>query len=315
MSSITDETIDCPVIVLVGPTAIGKTELSFELVERFNCEIISLDSVQVYRYMNIGSAKPSREELLSVKHHLINIVDPDEQYDAARFVTDCMFAIRKIESRGRTVLLTGGTGLYLQALLQGLFDAPPTDKYIRRELETRLAVEGRAVLHQELCRVDPEAGKRIHRNDTQRLLRGLEIFLTSGRTWTALIEQQGQDVKKRIFTKIKQVGLSCSRDILYKRIAERSVVMVKRGLIEEVRSLRAMGFGPDLQPMQSIGYRHANAYIAGTWDKATMMDNLVRDTRRYAKRQLTWFKKKRDLCWFDRKDKNKIITAVARELF
>ncbi len=315
MPTIIDETVNCPVIVLVGPTAIGKTELSFELVERFDCEIISLDSVQVYRYMNIGSAKPSREELLSVNHHLINIVDPDEKYDAARFVTDCMSAIRKIESRGRTVLLTGGTGLYLQALLQGLFEAPPTDKSIRQELEARLAREGRGVLHQELCRVDPEAGKRIHRNDTHRLLRGLEIFLSSGRTWSEQIEQQRQKAQKRIFTKIKQVGLNCSRDALYKRIAERSAVMVKRGLVEEVKDLQAMGFDPSLQPMQSIGYRHANAYIAGTWDKATMMNNLVRDTRRYAKRQLTWFKKKRDLCWFDRKDKGKIIADVARELF
>lgn len=304
-------TIDCPVIVLVGPTAIGKTSLSLQLVERFDCEIVSMDSMQVYRYMDIGTAKPSPEEQALVRHHLIDVVNPDEQYDAARFADDALKAIDSIAGRERTVLLTGGTGLYLKALFEGLFAAMPADREIRHHLHKRLREEGREVLHAELCRIDPASGKRIHKNDTQRLLRGLEIFFTSGRTWSELLCQQKEEGQGVHFRRVYQVALTCERDELYQRIEQRSCKMIEKGLIEEVEKLRAMGYSAELPSMQSIGYRHANNLLSGLWDQKTMQEHLIRDTRRYAKRQMTWFGKNNDLHWFDRKDKKLIVEQIA----
>ena len=310
--------IDCPIIVLVGPTAVGKTALSLRLVQRFDCEIVSMDSMQVYRHMDVGTAKPSLAEQASVPHHLIDIINPDEQYDAARFVNDALAAIEEIASRNRTVLLTGGTGLYLKALFEGLFDALPTDETIRAQLRERLEQEGRETLHAELCRVDPVTGARVHANDTQRLLRGLEIYLASGRTWTELITEQQEQQKAggqgKRFTRVFQVALDCERERLYQRIAQRSQLMLKQGLIEEVEKLRSMGYAPDLPSMQSIGYKHVNNLLSGEWNQAEMVEYLVRDTRRYAKRQMTWFRKNQELNWFARDDYDRIAAQAATVL-
>ena len=306
--------IDCPVIVLVGPTAIGKTALSLQLVKRFACEIISMDSMQVYRHMDIGTAKPSPEEQALVPHHLIDIINPDEQYDAARFVSDALEAINSVAGRKRTVLLTGGTGLYQKALLEGLFAAMPTDLEVRSQLQVRLEEEGRDALHAELCRVDPVSGARVHKNDTQRLLRGLEIYWSSGSTWSELLQEQKEEGQGIRFNKIYQVALTCDRDELYQRIELRSKIMIDQGLIEEVEKLRAMGYSPDLPSMQSIGYRHVNNLLSGQWDRETMMEHLIRDTRRYAKRQMTWFTKSRTLNWFDRRETELVIEKIESNL-
>ena len=305
--------INCPIIVLVGPTAVGKTALSLRLVQRFDCEIISMDSMQVYRGMDIGTAKPSTEEQALVPHHLIDIVDPDDQYDAARFVHDALAAIQDIATRNRTVLLTGGTGLYLKTLFEGLFTALPTDEGIRMQLRERLEAEGREVLHAELCRLDPDAGARIHVNDTQRLVRGLEIYRSSGRTWTELIvEQQKQEqTQKKRFSRVFQIALDCERKQLYQRISRRSQLMLEQGLIEEVERLLSMGYAPYLPSMQSIGYKHVNKLLSGEWNRDEMLEYLIRDTRRYAKRQMTWFRKHQDLHWFARDDER--IAARAAE--
>ncbi|XCN72910.1 MAG: tRNA (adenosine(37)-N6)-dimethylallyltransferase MiaA [Candidatus Electrothrix aestuarii] len=308
--------IDCPIIVLVGPTAVGKTALSLQLVQRFDCEIISMDSMQVYRHMDIGTAKPSQEEQALVPHHLIDIIVPDDQYNAARFVHDALAAIEEIASRNRTVLLTGGTGLYLKALFEGLCAGLPTDEAIRVELRERLEQEGREVLHAELCRIDPVAGARVHSNDTQRLLRGLEIYLSSGRTWTELIaEQQEQKKNQRArFTRVFQVALDCEREQLYQRIAQRSQIMLEQGLIAEVERLRSMGYAPELPSMRSIGYKHVNNLLSGEWTQEEMLEYLIRDTRRYAKRQMTWFRKNQDLNWFARDDYERIVEQAAAAL-
>lgn len=307
-------TIDCPVIVLVGPTAIGKTSLSLQLVDRFDCEIISMDSMQVYRYMDIGTAKPSQEEQALVRHHLLDLVNPDEQYDAARFVKDALEAIDSIAGRKRTVLLTGGTGLYQKALFEGLFTALPTDQEIRHHLQHRLQEEGREVLHTELCKIDPLSGKRIHKNDTQRLLRGLEIYLSSGRRWSELIQEQKQKGQVPHFNRVYQVALTCERSELYQRIEKRSNMMIKHGFIEEVEKLRAMGYSEELPSMQSIGYRHVNNLLSGEWDRRTMFEYLLRDTRRYAKRQMTWFGKNKNLRWFDIKQKELVVEKISNSL-
>ena len=314
MDLLKPRTIDCPVIVLVGPTAIGKTSLSLQLVDRFDCEIISMDSMQVYRYMDIGTAKPSQEEQALVRHHLLDLVNPDEQYDAARFVKDALEAIDSIAGRKRTVLLTGGTGLYQKALFEGLFTAMPTDQEIRHLLQHRLQEEGREVLHTELCKIDPLSGKRIHINDTQRLLRGLEIYLSSGRTWSDFLQEQKQEGQVPRFNRVYQVALTCERVELYQRIEKRSNMMIKHGLIEEVEQLRAMGYSEELPSMQSIGYRHVNNLLSGRWNRETMFEHLLRDTKRYAKRQMTWFGKNKNLRWFDRKEKGLVVEKITNSL-
>ena len=307
--------VDCPVIVLVGPTAVGKTELSFRLAERFNCEIVSMDSMQVYRGMDIGTAKPSLQERAQVPHHLIDIVRPDEQYDAARFVRDALGAIETIAARSKTALLTGGTGLYLKALFEGLFDALPADKAVREQLQARLAEEGRAALHAELCRVDPAAGARIHPNDTQRLLRGLEIFHASGKTWTELIQAQKQAGQGgAVFSRAYLAGLRCPKEELHERIARRTLAMLDSGLIEEVERLRQMGYGPELPSMQAIGYRHVNTFLAGEWSKAELTEQLILDTRHYAKRQMTWFSANKELRWFHRNEYALMAGEIAQKL-
>jgi len=291
--------IDSPVLVLIGPTAIGKTALALELADRFCCEIVSVDSMQVYRYMDIGTAKPSLEEQERVVHHLIDMVDPDAQFDAAQFVKHALTAIDVIVSKGKVPLLTGGTGMYLKALIHGMFESElATNLTIRQNLVEQLESDGKVKLFDQLQDVDPETASRIHQNDTQRLLRALEIYLVSGKPWSEHL--QGQSIPPVKFKKILQIGLTCDRKILYERIEERSRLMMQAGLIEEVEGLREMGYSSELSSMQSIGYRHGNNYLAGVWDMDETMRLLMRDTRRYAKRQMTWFGNNPALQWFDR---------------
>lgn len=303
-------TMNEPVLVLVGPTAIGKTELSMHLAEKFGCEIVSMDSMQVYRYMDIGTAKASREERRRVVHHLIDIVDPDEQYDAAGFVRDALAAITVITARNKVPLITGGTGLYLHALVNGLFAAVPVQETIRIQMRQRLEQEGRAALHQELCAVDPASGARIHVNDTQRLLRGLEIYHATGLPWSEHIRRQQQSGPPVVFSKMLQLGLTCERPLLYERIQKRTYKMMQDAFQKEVELLIDRGFHCNLGSMQALGYRHMCGCLAGTWDRRTATDALIRDTRRYAKRQMTWFKGLNNVHWHDIHHTEKVIQSV-----
>jgi tRNA dimethylallyltransferase len=305
--------INTPVLVLLGPTAVGKTALSLRLTELAACEIVSVDSMQVYRFMDIGTAKPTIQERTKILHHLIDIVNPDEQYNSALFVRDALAAIDTIASAGKISLLTGGTGLYLKALTEGLFDIKGTeDESIRNHLAARLQEEGRGKLFDELRSVDPESAARIHINDTQRLIRALEIYKATGRTWSALLQNHtGPTVR---FTNMLQIGLSCDRQVLNKRIEQRTQAMFENGLIEEAEKLQKMGYSSDLPAMQAIGYRHANNYLAGEWDKDETIRLLIRDTRRYAKRQMTWFAKNPDIQWFERNNHQSVLQATKRFL-
>jgi len=306
--------VTSPVLVLVGPTAIGKTELSLTMAAEFGCEIVSMDSIQVYRHMDIGAAKATLEERQRVRHHLIDIVDPNEQYDAARFATDALAAIAAICSRGNIPLITGGTGLYLSALLNGLFDEIKVSAEIRESVRQRLQDEGREALHRELRRIDPESGARIHPNDTQRLLRGLEIFQATSVPWSEHLRQQARHSWSDRFPHLLQLGLSCERELLYERIKIRSYSIMQNAFQSEVESLIRMGYGLDLPSMQSIGYRHMGNCLTGVWDRATATETLVRDTRRYAKRQLTWFRRLADIQWRDIGRADAVLTDVARFL-
>ena len=304
--------ITAPVLVLVGPTAIGKTALSLHIAEQHQCEIVSMDSMQVYRYMDIGTAKASREERRRVTHHLIDIADPDEQYDAARFVRDAINAIADIHSRDRIPLITGGTGLYLSSLINGIFDIIKVSNHIRTHLRHRLEQEGRAVLHRELMAVDRASGERIHCNDTQRLLRGLEIYHATGIPWSEHARRQRQTGTAPCFSRLLLLGLTCGRELLYDRIKQRSIGMMSDAFIQEVEWLLAHGYGADLPAMQAIGYRHMLAFLAGACDRETATSTLIRDTRRYAKRQMTWFRNQQQVAWHQIGRPEPVLAAIDR---
>ncbi|MFH0784735.1 MAG: tRNA (adenosine(37)-N6)-dimethylallyltransferase MiaA [Pseudomonadota bacterium] len=309
-----NEIISQPVLILVGPTAVGKTALSLEIADRYDCEIVSVDSVQVYRYMDIGTAKATLEERGGIPHHLIDIVYPDENYDAARFSEDALKSIRDIHSRGKLPLLTGGTGLYLRALLQGIFSGTHADEEVRLSLQHRLAAEGCSKLHDELLLIDRISGEKIHMNDTHRLLRALEIFYVSGKPWSELIKDQHDQPAPIVFNNFLQIGLTCEREKLYNRINRRCQNMVDSGLELEVRKLLTMGYKRTLKSLGSIGYRHMIGYLEGELSLEEMTRILARDTRRYAKRQYTWFSKMINLQWFQVNERVNIIQCVDKWL-
>ena len=302
--------INQPLLVLVGPTAIGKTALSLMLAHRYNCEIVSLDSMQVYRYMDIGTAKASKEERNDIPHHLIDIVDPDENYDAARYTVDALKAIRDIHHRGKLPLLTGGTGLYLRALLHGIFPGVPVNEEIRQELHRRLAEEGCSKLYQELLAIDRISAERISENDTHRLVRALEVFYVSGMPWSEHLGKQNEQAPEVVFTNLLQIGLTCDREQLYSRINQRCQQMIDVGLEEEVRNLMERGYARSLKSLGSIGYRHMINYLEGEWSLPEMTELLMRDTRRYAKRQYTWFSKIQDLLWFQVNELEEVVKCI-----
>jgi tRNA dimethylallyltransferase len=273
-----------------------------------------MDSMQVYRYMDIGTAKVSKEERQQIAHHLIDILNPDEQYDAARFVQDARDAINMITSRGKIPLITGGTGLYLSALTNGLFDEVNVKDEERKKLRERLNKEGREVLHRELLQVDPDSGRRIHKNDTQRLLRGLEIYYSTGTPWSEHLRKQEQSAQQSFLNKMLQLGLTCDRKLLHDRIKSRSISMMQIEFKHEVEFLFERGYTQELPSMQSIGYRHMSAYIAGLWDMNTATASLIQDTKRYAKRQMTWFRRHREVRWHNIQHADNALVDIANFL-
>ncbi len=300
-----------PVIMLLGPTAIGKTELSLNIAEKYSGQIVGVDSQQVYRYMDIGTAKPTTVERSQVPHHLIDIADPDENYNAARFLEDSMASIDAIHKSGDIPILTGGTGLYFKSLLEGLFEMSSINDEIKDKIRNRLEKEGRGVLLKELSECDPESAARIHPNDTQRLVRALEIYESTGFTWSELINSQQ---KEPYLLNVLKIGLTCDREKLYDRINRRVSVMVDLGFEAEVRSLLEMGYTGSLNSMQSIGYRHMVNFIEGRWERDESLQLLARDTRRYAKRQYTWFRRDQKIQWFEPKKKDKVCCLIDKYL-
>lgn len=314
VNSIQHDLSEIAVLALVGPTAIGKTDLSLEIARVCDCEIISVDSMQVYRFMDIGTAKIKPDEMAGIPHHLIDVAYPDEEYDAARFVREATAAIAEISSRGKTPLLTGGTGLYLKALVQGLFAGVPENREIREQLKLRAEREGTSKLHEELAIYDRISADRIHPNDTLRVIRGLEIYLASGIPWSEHLRLQQEGQKGGAVKKILQVGLTCDRQRLYDRINLRSEIMLEQGLEDEVIALLKMGYHENLNSMKSIGYRHMISFLNGEWSYEEMMDFLARDTRRYAKRQYTWFNKIANLEWYEVDKKDMIVDRMSQWL-
>ncbi|MFH1491466.1 MAG: tRNA (adenosine(37)-N6)-dimethylallyltransferase MiaA [Pseudomonadota bacterium] len=279
-------------VIIAGPTASGKTRFGVELARRFGGEVINADSMQVYRGMDVGTAKPTREERGGIPHHLMDVVDPDEPFNAAVYRSHAIPVIQDVLSRDRACFVVGGTGLYIKTLLGGLLDCPKSDPLFRNRLIEECDEHGSSYLHDRLKRVDPESARRIHPNDKIRIARALEIIHVTERPLSTL--EQEHRFRDRLFTPLK-ICLHLERGSLYNRIDERALSMVRSGLVEETRDLLNKGYSPYLKPMQSIGYRHALTLLKGTWDREEMILQLQTDTRRYAKRQLTWFRADREM--------------------
>ena len=298
------------VVVVLGPTAVGKTDTVLELAEQFNGEIISADSQQVYRQMDIGTAKPSAEQRKRIPHHLIDVVDPDEDFNAAMFRRLALASARQIAERSRNILVCGGTGLYIKALTTGLFEGPEKSVQLREALQSELVEQGLESLYRRLLRVDPGAGASLHRNDRQRIVRALEVYELTGRPIS--VWQREHAFRERSFEMIK-IGLDRPRLQLYEQINRRCARMVEAGLLDEVKALRAKGYSSALKPMQSIGYRHASLVIDGEMALPEAIELMKRDSRRLAKRQLTWFRGDKAIHWFDPQNDRAAITSAVRE--
>lgn len=295
------------VVVICGPTATGKTSTAIELAETVSGEIVGADSMQVYRYMDIGTAKPTADEQACVPHHMIDIVDPDEHFDARKYAEMAHEIIMELFTRGITPLVVGGTGLYIKALVHGLFEADPADHNIRRRLKEKAEALGTDFLHKRLSRCDPDTASRIHPHDTYRIVRALEVYELTGKTISD--HQRTHRFQDRPFRVLK-IGLDLDRDLLYDRINLRVDAMIKAGLIDEVKGLLGQGYAPNLKSMQSIGYRHLVDFIEKrlSWDEA--LRTLKRDTRRYAKRQLTWFNADPEIVWFNPEQLDEILRTI-----
>ena len=297
------------IVVLAGPTGIGKTSLSLEIAERFHGAIVGADSMQVYRYMDIGTAKPDAREQAQAPHYMIDVASPDEPFDAAAYARMARAATCRILDQGRLPLLVGGTGFYIKALLHGLFTSKPADSKVRGRLHEEAAEKGSHQLYDRLRQTDPKAADRIHPNDTYRIVRALEVYEMTGRPMSAY--QAAHGFSEKPFKPLK-FCLYMDREALYERINRRVAAMVAAGLLEEVKALLDKGYAADLKPMQSLGYRHMLDYLSGRLDWPEAVEQLKKDTRRYAKRQLTWFRNDPEMIWQTPAEKSFIFERIAQ---
>ena len=284
-----------PLVVILGPTAAGKSKLAIELAQKFGLEIINADSMQIYRGMDIGSAKPSLKERSLVTHHLIDIKDPDEEFSAAQYKEVAKNCIDSLTQKGTSILVVGGTGFYIRALTKGLFPVPSANLKLREELKEKEETQGKWYLYRELEKVDPEAASTIHPNDTFRIVRALEVFHLTGKPISQ--HQKEHQFKHSLFNLLK-IGLMRKRGEIYDRIELRVDNMIKDGLVEEVRQLLKKGYSPTIKPFQSLGYKQILEYLQGDLNLDEAVSLIKRNTKRYAKRQLTWFRKDSEIRWF-----------------
>lgn len=285
-------------VVLIGPTAVGKTKLSIELAKRFNGEIISGDSMQIYQGMDIGTAKIKPSEMEGIPHHLIDIKKPDEPFSVAEFQELVRLKIAEISQRGKLPMIVGGTGLYVQSVIYDYqFSDAPSDEAFRLKLEERAKNEGNEKIHQELMEVDPESAAKIHANNIRRVIRALEVYHCTGKTVSNYQEKQ----QPELMYQSAIIGLTMDREKLYKRINNRVDLMIKEGLLPEVEKLYLQGL-KDCQSIQAIGYKEIYEYFLEHLTLEEAVIQLKQNSRRYAKRQLTWFRNKMNVEWFDMTD-------------
>ncbi|HJV34669.1 tRNA (adenosine(37)-N6)-dimethylallyltransferase MiaA [Geomonas sp.] len=279
-------------LVIVGPTASGKSELALRLAEEIDGEIVNADSMQVYRGMDIGTAKPSAEERARVPHHLLDIVSPDRNFSASDFRLAAAAAIADIAGRGKKAIVVGGTGLYIRALLEGLVDSPNGDPELRRQFQDLPGEE----LLRRLSELDPETASRLHVNDRVRLIRALEVYSQTGRPISSF---RSEHAFSGSYYQALKIGMKVERQELYRRIEHRVDRMVESGLVEEVERLLAKGYDREAKAMRSIGYKEIAASLAGEMTLPEAVSLIKRDTRRYAKRQMTWFGKENEIYWLE----------------
>ena len=297
-------------IIIMGPTGVGKSALALFLARRLGGEIISADAIQVYKDLNIGTAKPSSQDLMEVRHYLVDILEPNQRFSAGKFMKLALGTIREISGRGRVPIVVGGTGLYIRALLKGLFQLPPKDIGLRKRMEELCDREGLPYMRRMLKRIDSESYCRIGENDRQRILRALEIYFTTKKTMS-------QHLKENPFAEDRvqaiKIGLILPRQELYRRINQRVERMLASGLIEEVKGLLQKGYSPQCHALKALGYREVIGYLKGEYPLKRLKELIQRNTRRYAKRQLTWLRKEEGLNWFNLgKNPKEVFQRIAR---
>ncbi len=283
------------VLAIVGPTASGKTKLSIIVAEKIGGEIISADSRQVYRYMDIGTAKPSKEERERVKHYFVDEINPDEEFNAGVFGEKGREIIEDIFSRGKIPIIVGGSGLYVKSLIDGFFEGPAGDWELREILYRKAEQLGKEVIYEELKKVDPVSAEKIHPNNLKRVIRALEVYYLTGKPMSKL----QAELKPEINFETVQIGLNWDRKKLYKRIEERVDKMIEQGLIDEVKRLRELGYDKNLNALQTVGYKEVFDYLDGVISYEQMIYLIKRNSRRYARRQLIWFRQDKRIIWID----------------
>lgn len=281
------------IVTIVGPTAVGKTEIAVKIAEHFNGEIISADSRQVYKYLNIGTAKPTAEQRKRVIFYLIDFLEPDQNYSCGQFARDAERLIEEILSKGKLPIVCGGTGLYVRALFNPLHQLPRADKELKEQLQSMLKEKGLDYFYKKLLAFDPEWAKRVGPKDKQRILRGLEVYEITKTPLSELIKKEKRKPKYRP----KYIGIILTRDELYKKIDGRYDRMIDEGLVDEVKNILDMGFKPDCYGLRTIGYKEVVKYLQGEWNLQTAIEKAKQHTRNFAKRQITWFKKISEVNW------------------
>ncbi len=281
-------------IAIVGPTASGKSQVAMEIASKINAEIISADSMQVYRYMDIGTGKASPEDRVRISHHLIDIIFPDEAFSAANYKERARGIIDELRKAGKNILIVGGTGLYIKALSRGLFPSPEADQSLRQELREKANCLGRTFLWQELRKVDPASSLRLHPNDTLRIIRALEVYLQTG---IPLSHWHNEHAFRNRTYEVLKVGLMREREDIYRRIENRVDHMVMMGFEEEVKSLLNMGYDRHLKSMRGLGYKRMVEYVCGERGFEEAIHLIKQETKAYAKRQLTWFRNDPEVRW------------------
>lgn len=301
-----------PLIVIAGPTASGKTSLSVELAKRINGEIISADSMQVYKYMNIGTAKVTEAEQQGIVHHLIDLLAPDEPFNIHIFQKLAKEAIDTIHSKGKIPILVGGTGFYIQSIIYDIdFDETETDKSYRKLLEVIAEEKGNDYLHEQLKAVDMESYLKIHPNNIKRVIRALEFYKQTGKR---ISEHNEIEMQKTTPYQLLFYVLNMDRKLLYERIDQRVELMFDNGLIQEVQGLKNMGYSRDLVSMQGIGYKEILDYLEGKYTQEDALYIIKRDTRHFAKRQLTWFRREKNVIWLDYDAQENILAKITKDI-
>lgn len=300
------------ILVICGPTASGKSELAVRLARELDGEIINADSMQIYRGMDIGTAKPSSDERGGIPHHLLDLADPDQPFSAADFAEAASRIIPDISSRSKRPIVVGGTGLYIRALLHGLVDSPSGSTELRRQLQSEAREQGNRAMLEQLRLVDPELAAGIHPNNLVRIIRGLEVYRLTGIPLSRVQREHGFSPQH---FPCMQIGIRVERQVLYERIEKRVDRMLSAGLLQEVQALLKNGFGPELKAMRSIGYRECCSFLAGEQSLEETAQLIKRNSRRYAKRQTTWFNAVQDIIWLEYPEKFATILRHCIEFF